>query len=77
MALDKTLIGIAQHKHTGEYCVVINTTSDGESVLTTYIDTTTARAMARSLDETADEIDRRNAAATREASAALANMMRS
>lgn len=76
MAADQTRIGIAQHAHTGEYRVVINATSDGESVLKTYIDTDTARAMARHLEEVADEIDRRNAAATHTAAKALETMRR-
>lgn len=76
MAADQTRIGIAQHAHTGEYSVVINATRDGESVLNTYIDTETARAIARALDETANEIDRRNAAATHTAAQALETMRR-
>lgn len=77
MSADHTRIGIAQHAETDDYAVVINAVSDGESIVQTYLDAETARAMARGLDDYADEIDRRNAAATREASAALANMMRS
>ena len=73
----ETRIGIAQHAETGDYAVVINTVSDGESIVKIYLDAETARAMARGLDDYADDIDRRNTAATREASAALANMMRS
>lgn len=77
MATYQLGINIAQHAETGEYAVVINAVSDGESIVQTYLDAETARAMARGLDDYADDIDRRNAAATREASAALANMMRS
>ena len=77
MSADKTCVGIAQHAETGDYAVVINAVSDGESIVQTYLDAETARAMARGLDDYADEIDRHNAAATRETTAALANMMRS
>ena len=76
MAADQTRIGIAQHEFTGEYCVVINAVSGGESLMKTYIDTDTARAMARSREETADEIDRRNATATHTAAQALETMRR-
>ena len=77
MSADKTCVGISQHAETGDYAVVINAVSDGESIVKTYVDAETARAMARGLANCADEVDRRHATATREASAALANMMRS
>lgn len=76
MAADQTRIGIAQHAVTGEYAVVIRASRDGESIVETYLDADTARAMARGLDDYADEIDRRNAAANHQAQQAIETMRR-
>lgn len=49
MATDQLCINIAQHAETGEYAVAIKALCDDESIVTTYLDADTARAMARGL----------------------------
>lgn len=76
MAIDQFCINIAQHTETGEYAVAIKALCDDESIVTTYLDADTARAMARGLAGYANEIDRRNAAATHTAEQAIETMRR-
>lgn len=76
MPKDQTRLGIAQNTRTGEYAVTIDAIRDGESEVKTYLDAPTARAMARSLNALADQVERRHADAALEAALAIETMQR-